>query len=141
MFAALREAHRAVRPEGRVVIIIGRESNVRGEAFQNGVIVAALAVASGFALRMRQERKFKNKFGGLIYEDILHFVPCSEPASVSTEAASLIACEALERCLSSKLKPEIATDVKSAIATAPEVRPSPVYTSPLTRTHRLAAAI
>ncbi len=46
----LLELKRVLKYEGRVVIIVGRESNIRGVSFQNGSIVATLALLSGFRL-------------------------------------------------------------------------------------------
>ena len=76
MLDVLKEMRRLLRPDGRAIIVMGRESNVRGLRFKNGLLVAALASGgSGFRLETRQERKFKNKFGEIIYEDILHLIP------------------------------------------------------------------
>lgn len=86
MLQALCEMRRIIRPNGRIVVVIGRESKVRGVSFRNGQIVAALAAGgAGLRLVLRQERKFKNKFGRLIYEDILHLVPGSELRQPSDE--------------------------------------------------------
>src|SRR5579871_1161817 len=80
MVDVFHEMKRLLHPEGKAIIIVGRESNVRGMPFKNGLIVAASALGSGnFQLEMRQERKFKNKFGEIIYEDILHLLPVSQP--------------------------------------------------------------
>ena len=76
MLDVLKEMRRLLRPNGRAIIVMGRESNVRGLRFKNGLLVAALGSGgSGFRLETRQERKFKNKFGEIIYEDILHLLP------------------------------------------------------------------
>lgn len=78
MLDVLKEIRRLLRPDGRVILVVGRESNIRGLSFKNGMLVAAIALGgAGFHLETRQERKFKNKFGEIIYEDILHLVPIS----------------------------------------------------------------
>ncbi|MEO8972158.1 MAG: DNA methyltransferase, partial [Ktedonobacteraceae bacterium] len=78
MLDVLREMKRLLRPDGRAIIVIGKESNVRGLSFKNGMLVAAIASGrAGFQLETRQERTFKNKFGEIICEDILHLVPGS----------------------------------------------------------------
>lgn len=78
MLDVLREIKRLLQPDGRAIIVIGKESNVRGLSFKNGMLVAAIASGGvGFQLEARQERTFKNKFGEIICEDILHLVPGS----------------------------------------------------------------
>jgi methylase of polypeptide subunit release factors len=72
----LIEMRRLLRPTGRAIIVVGRESSVRGVCFKNGIIVALLALGgANFQLKALQERKFTNKFGEVIYEDILHLTP------------------------------------------------------------------
>jgi len=76
MHQVLCETHRLIRPGGRVIFIVGRESKVRGISFQNGRIIAALAVVgAGFSLNLKQERKYLNRFGEVIYEDLIHLTP------------------------------------------------------------------
>ncbi len=78
MLDVLREIKRLLLPDGRAIIVIGKELNVRGLSFKNGMLVAAIASGGvGFQLEARQERTFKNKFGEIICEDILHLVPGS----------------------------------------------------------------
>ncbi|MFM6312577.1 MAG: DNA methyltransferase, partial [Dolichospermum sp.] len=60
----LKEMHRLTKQNGRVIIVIGRESNIRGVPFKNGTLLANLAVqGAGFKIDLIQERKFRNKFG------------------------------------------------------------------------------
>ena len=81
MLQALLEMRRLMREGGRVIIVIGRESRVCGIPFHNGLLIAILALGGAeFDLALRQERKYLNRFGQLIYEDILHFVPSKEKA-------------------------------------------------------------
>ncbi len=73
MAAVLHELRRVCKPQARIIIVVGRESNVRKTRFFNGEIVARLAVRSvGYRLQARQERFFQNRFGEMIFEDILH---------------------------------------------------------------------
>jgi hypothetical protein len=74
MAAVLHELHRVCRPQTRLVVVLGRESKVRKTPFYNSEIVARLAVMScGCNLLTRQERVFQNRFGELIYDEILQF--------------------------------------------------------------------
>ncbi len=71
---ALREIARTMRPGALSILVLGRESTVRGVRFFNGELVAELAVrAVGMRMERRQERVFRNRYGKAIYEDILHF--------------------------------------------------------------------
>ena len=75
MAAVLRMLRKSCKPNARIIIVLGRESNVRKTRFYNGEIIAKLAVnCAGLKLESRQERVFRNRFGDLIYEDILHLI-------------------------------------------------------------------
>lgn len=92
MLDALKEIRRLLRPDGRVILVVGRESNIRGLSFKNGMLVAAIALGgAGFHLETRQERKFKNKFGEVIYEDILHLVPIPDGRAAGNDFARSLA--------------------------------------------------
>ena len=63
---------RAIRQEGILVLIIGRESNVRGVPFYNGKIIRDLLRLHPCFTRLgHYERHFTNRFGIKIREDIL----------------------------------------------------------------------
>ena len=128
MEATLLELRRVMKRRGRAIFIVGRESCVRGVAFENGSLVGMLAEQCGFVVSLRQERKFKNKFGALIYEDLLHLTPVENQHNEQS-AARQIAVDALSSRLSVGLKPEVADDLRSAISQASEVKQSPLYVS------------
>jgi DNA modification methylase len=76
----LLELSRVTKKNTRVVFIVGRQSNVMGTPFMNGEIVFRIATKhAGFKLIEKQERKFKNRFGQIIFEDILHFENTGKP--------------------------------------------------------------
>ncbi len=130
MHRALCEMRRVIRPAGRVVIVVGRESNVRGVSFQNGRLVAALAVGgAAFRLALRQERKFKNKFGQIIYEDILHFSPTTPVRLGRTPASDL--GRRIGQCLLEeavyRADGDVRRDIEDAIRRAPDVKASPLF--------------
>ena len=127
MVQALLEMRRLIRSDGRIIVVVGRESNVRGTSFRNGRIVAALATGgASLRLDLRQERKFKTKFGATIYEDILHFVPSSEgpahPEIFARHLAQHVLSEAATRT-----SEEVRTDIVEAIRKASAVSPSPYF--------------
>ena len=79
MALAIREMARIAKPASRLILVLGRESTVRGVPFFNGELVAELA-GRGAELtnERRQERQFVNRFGNKIREDILHFRKSSD---------------------------------------------------------------
>ena len=129
MLDALIEMRRVTHQNGRLVIVVGRESTVRGVRFQNGRIIAALAMGgANLNLCLRQERKFKNKFGELIYEDILHFVPDKLSLSSPENFARLLAEIVLSEALKQDLDSQQSADIVAAIEQTPLVRSSPYFT-------------
>jgi SAM-dependent methyltransferase len=128
MLQALAEVRRLVAPDGRIILIIGRESTVRGISFKDGRIVAALATGGAdLQLALRQERKFKTKFGETIYEDILHFVPeVHEPRPSPDGFARGVAQVVLDEKLGAA-QADIRRDILDAIREAPSVLASPRF--------------
>jgi len=127
MLQALLEMRRVIRPNGRIVIIVGRESTVRGVSFQNGRIVAALAVGgANLHLVLRQERKFKNKFGKIIYEDILHFAPTVESSSASDNLACRLGQHILNEAVG-EATGDVRSDILAAIRRSPMIQASPYF--------------
>lgn len=122
----LAEMRRVLSPTGRMIVIIGRESNVRGVAFKNGMLLAALAESSGYSLVMRQEREFVTRFGESIVEDILHFQPGADPAGDTQATARAIGVANLSAAMQPQLARDVASDLHAAIAEASMVRPSPI---------------
>jgi SAM-dependent methyltransferase len=128
MAQVLTELGRVCRPSGRVVLVVGRESNVRKTQFYNGDIVTNLAVRSlGWSCVLRQERAFMNRFGDTITEDILHFVTGQstqgqakrvEPKEIAREVLT----EALQR-----VPDEARDDLEAALSKIESVKPSPLY--------------
>ena len=85
MSLSLSELVRVCRDIARVVFVVGRESNVHRTAFFNGAILRRLAEdVVGIQTILQQERKFQNKFGNTIKEDILHFIPSGITSPVPT---------------------------------------------------------
>ena len=91
MALALREMARVARPGALLILVLGRESSVRGGRFFNGELVAEIAVQCvGLEIERRQERMFRNRYGTEIYEDILHFRSTSE---IPNKDYSLVAAQ------------------------------------------------
>ena len=74
MSLSLKEAVRVCQPNSRMIYVVGRESNVLGYSFCNSELIYNIAIEIfELPFLLRQERVFKNRFGQMIFEDILHF--------------------------------------------------------------------
>lgn len=70
---ALKEISRVSQKDARIIFVVGYESKVLGVPFYNADIIERIAVKSGmYAKALRQKRKFKNKFGKIIREDLIN---------------------------------------------------------------------
>ncbi|MDR1196617.1 MAG: site-specific DNA-methyltransferase [Endomicrobium sp.] len=68
-----KELIRVSKDDSSFIFIVGRESKVLGIEICNSELVYNIATSIfKLPLSLKQERMFKNKFGQLIYEDILH---------------------------------------------------------------------
>ena len=71
---SLKEAIRVCKAGSRMIYVVGRESKVLGCSFCNSELIYGMVQEIfGLNLILRQERVFKNRYGTMIYEDILHF--------------------------------------------------------------------
>ena len=74
MAMAMSEAGRVCGDSARMIYVVGRESRVMGCPFCNSELIYNIGTEIlGFGFIMRQERVFRNRYGQMIYEDILHF--------------------------------------------------------------------
>ena len=72
---SLKEASRICKDKARMIYVVGRESTVLGYSFCNSELIYRIGTEIlGFEFDIRQERVFKNRYGHMIYEDILHFI-------------------------------------------------------------------
>ena len=126
MALALLEMARVTKMDGRLIVVIGRESSVQGVRFMNSNLVAELAVdALGLAIERRQERVFQNRYGARIYEDIAHI---RNGNGLPSKAAALeIARRAARRTLlatASHAPPKERAMISDAVERADAVSPS-----------------
>lgn len=74
MALVLKEVSRVIKDKGRMIFVIGRESHIKGTKLYNSEIIYLLAKnCMNLEIINKQERFFKNRYGQMIYEDILHF--------------------------------------------------------------------
>ena len=124
---ALSEIKRVCQHTSRIIFVVGKESRIRSTRFLNGQIVAALGVyCAGLNLETRQERVFRNKFGEMIYEDILHFIPSTKKDKDLLKEARNVAKEVLKDAIKRAPK-ESKNDISSALECLNGVQPSAFY--------------
>ena len=121
----LAELRRVCKPNARLVLVVGRESNVLKTRFYNGDIVSRIGVhCAGLIAEKRQERVFINRFGTAIVEDVLHFriASVSERCVSPVVVAENILCSAYDCAL-----PEVQPAIQEAINKMGAVKPSPLF--------------
>ena len=103
MALSIKEAMRACCQNARMIYVVGRESNVLGYSFCNSRLIFEIATEIfQLPFLLRQERAFKNRFGQMIYEDILHFQNAKIEKFLSEEEIEDAARSIAVRILSEK---------------------------------------
>ena len=125
MEASLVSFALSLKTLGQLVLVVGRESNVRGVPIPNSSLVAEIATSlGGFHQQGSFERCFRNRFGASIYEDVLLFRRVNTQPSPG--AARGIARALLEN-LKDSANAEVRGDIRDAIAGADGIEASPVF--------------
>lgn len=108
-----------------MVLVVGRESNVRKTPFYNGKIVSQIIdTSNGFKDLYKLERSFINKFGADIKEDILVATKTNTP--IENGSGREIALENLK--IAFKNAPsEVKVDFQEIFETIDTVEPSPIF--------------
>lgn len=103
MALSIKEAMRACCQNARMIYVVGRESNVLGYSFCNSRLIFEIATEIfQLPFLLKQERAFKNRFGQMIYEDILHFENAQTEKFLSEEDIEDAARSIAVRILSEK---------------------------------------
>lgn len=125
MEEAIRSFWYCLEAGGSLILIIGRESNVRGAPFFNGEIVKDIADGlQAFEPARCYERKFLNKFGVTIKEDIL-LLRKRERAPMDLDVRR-IATTHLSRAFT-LAAPDVRQDITAAILECAAVHPSAIF--------------
>ncbi|MEN3331256.1 MAG: hypothetical protein V7641_621 [Blastocatellia bacterium] len=122
---ALRSFWQALQENGLIVIVIGRESNVRSSPFYNGQIVKDIMNGmGGFESISDYERTFTNKFGTKIKEDII----ISKKVSNSPDklVGRVVAVNHLKTALRLAHQ-DVKNDIVESISNSDSVVPSPLF--------------
>ena len=123
MEQALLSFAQSLRQEGLLILIVGRESRVRGIPFSNSSILKEIALSSrAYELESQNERLFLNRFGQHIKEDIL-ILRQSHPPTSGTHARE-IARRHLESTLGTA-SGEVKQDIVLALSNVETIQPSP----------------
>ena len=86
MALAIKECIRICKNGSRMIFVVGKESNVLSTCFCNSELIFKIEKEIfGLSFIMLQERSFKNRFGQIIYEDILHFNVNNESKTILSE--------------------------------------------------------
>lgn len=119
------ELRRVCKTNAKIIFIVGRESNVKKTAFKNAKLITSVARQSGFNLEGSQERVFKNKFGNLIYEEILRFSINRHFLNSKLDFGRDIGRKALNDALS-YANSDVITDIKDAYIKSKNIKTSPI---------------
>lgn len=125
MEQALISFWHSLRADGVIVLVVGRESNVRKTPFYNGEIIKDIMTGiGGFREPINYERKFINRFGLRIKEDII--VSRKTPFAPTSHPAQQIARKHLEFALQS-CPSDVQKDIGDAMNSIDEIAPSPLF--------------
>lgn len=112
-----------------MIFVVGHESRVLSVPFYNANIISNLAEGSGlFKLVLQQQRTFKNKFGKLIREDLLHFEKEKNKVEEKTieAVARIVALKVLKKGLTEVPRKNVDA-LKYAINLVDTVQGIPIY--------------
>ncbi len=125
MEGALDSFARSLKKDGIIVLVVGRESRIRGIPFCNSSILLQIAEAMGaYKIIATPQRVFTNRFGMDIKEDILVLQVCGVP--LQNENARDIARQHLISALY-KAQGDVADDINNALSQIDIIKPSPIF--------------
>ena len=126
MAQALYSMRKSLSENGKAILIVGRESNVKKTPFYNGLIIKDICQKTNlFFIEDTSERFFRNKFGATIYEDILTLEP-RETNNNTDETARAVALSHLQSAVN-RVHPESRFDLEKALEVVDSISPSPEY--------------
>ena len=125
MELAIRSFWKTLKPNGIMILVVGRESSVRGTPFYNGqLVIEIIQMTNGFSEIKTLERQFTNKFGINIKEDII--IATKSGNLTDSLNGRLIAINHLTQNLKSSTN-GVHIDLNDAILTSQNVKESPIF--------------
>ena len=125
MELAIRSFWQALKPNSKMILVVGRESNVRGTPFYNGqLVIEIIEKINGFSEIKTLERQFTNKFGMNIKEDII--IATKTKDLTNSLNGRTIATSHLERSLKTSQN-GVHSDLSEAILNCEGVKESPIF--------------
>ena len=128
MEEAIQSFWKSLKFNGKMILVVGRESNVRKTPFYNGKIVIELIEnLKGFEILQIEERTFSNKFGKLIKEDIIIARKSKKKITFTTNAKEIAKIHLQQALINAK--GEIKQDIENALFDLDKVESSPLFNS------------
>lgn len=125
MELAIRGFWTALKPNAKLILVLGRESNVRGTPFYNGqMVIEILENSNGFTDIKTLERQFTNKFGNNIKEDII--IATKSNTISDNLSGRIVSLKHLEHSLRTTQN-GVHSDISETILNIEEVNPSPFF--------------
>ncbi len=122
---ALKSFAQALTPNGLLIMVVGRESRVRGVSIGNSAIAKALIERNGaYSQAVSRERVFVNRFGQSIFEDVL-IARCVDEPDIG-ESARDVANTFLQRGLEDAAG-EVRANIEEALELVASVQSSPIF--------------
>lgn len=122
---SLKSFANAMVPNGQLIMVLGRESRVRGIPFGNARIAERLLDrVSAYSPLTRHERVFVNRFGQSIYEDILVAKRVGEPTHETV--ARDVATDFLKKALGHDASRDVSNDIREALSFVSNIKSSPL---------------
>jgi 16S rRNA G966 N2-methylase RsmD len=116
----------SLKEGAKLIMVVGRESNVRKTPFYNGQIVEdIICEMGGFHAIGKEERSFGNKFGTRIFEDILMYEKVGRETPTPTNATRI--AENHLRNAQTKAPEEVLSDFEDVLSRIQNVKPSPIF--------------
>jgi SAM-dependent methyltransferase len=125
MEQALKSFALSLKKNGVLILVVGRESRVRGIPFSNSGILKDLAIGLRcFRKESENERMFTNRFGQQIKEDILVFRRIKD--NPSGGIARGVAEDYLKRSVEISAG-DVQDDITDVVSYLTEIEPSPMF--------------
>jgi DNA modification methylase len=126
MAETIRSIWNCLKADGKVILVLGRESNVRNIPFYNGKLVTELLKSCGGFSNIRNlERQFMNKFGDNIKEDIIVGTKSLNSLNYGDFGREIALAHLKENLV--EASGEVYRDICNAIAELMEVQSSPLF--------------